>query len=214
MPVMITRIPLTSFLLLFLLNGITAVWAQTGAASLPSLLEALGQHYAQLQQLATALDDNTRTRETLREEADRLNEENGQLDQQLAGYHSALETLNQGIDDYTRNCAGQALDNEALSTCETQRIRLEARNNELTAQFEQLSARETLYSASVENINRRENERALAAQQIISRYQQAESAFDQVITALVQIDPLSQACVALEPEDTYPCMQQFWNISN
>ncbi len=188
--------------------------AQTNASNLPPLLETLGQHFEQLQQLATALDDNTRIRETLRQEADRLNDENAQLDQQLADYHAALETLNQGIDDYTRNCAGQALDNEALSACETQRSQLEDRNNVLTAQFEQLSVRETQYSAGVDEINRLENERALAAQQIISRYQQAESEFDQVISALVQIDPLSQACVALEPEDTYPCMQQFWNVSN
>jgi chromosome segregation ATPase len=174
------------------------------------LLQELTLNYEQLQQLAAMLEDNTRSRESLLQEADALNEENAQLDQQLAAYHTALDSLNAGIENYTRNCAGQPLTNEALAACETQRIRLEDRNTQLTSQFEQLNAREARYSARVEEINRRENERALAAQQIISRYQQAEQAFDRVVAEFVRINFESQACVALEPEDTYPCMRTFW----
>ena len=187
----------------------SSLHAQNMNDTASALLQELDNSYAQLLQLASALAENTRAQETLRSEADRLNDENAQLDQQLASYHSALDMLNSGIADYTQNCAGQALSNEALSACEDQRIDLENRNTTLTAQFDQLNAREARYSANVEDLNQRENERALAAQQIVRSYQQAEMSFDDLVARLVQLNMDSQACVALEPDDTYPCMQEF-----
>jgi len=192
----------------------SSLHAQNMNDTASALLQELDNSYAQLLQLASALAENTRAQETLRSEADRLNDENAQLDQQLASYHSALDMLNSGIADYTQNCAGQALSNEALSACEDQRIDLENRNTTLTAQFDQLNAREARYSANVEDLNQCENERALAAQQIVRSYQQAEMSFDDLVARLVQLNMDSQACVALEPDDTYPCMQEFWSEAN
>jgi len=192
----------------------SSLHAQNMNDTASALLQELDNSYAQLLQLASALAENTQAQETLRSEADRLNDENAQLDQQLASYHSALDMLNSGIADYTQNCAGQALSNEALSACEDQRIDLENRNTTLTAQFDQLNAREARYSANVEDLNQRENERALAAQQIVRSYQQAEMSFDDLVARLVQLNMDSQACVALEPDDTYPCMQEFWREAN
>ena len=83
----------------------SSLHAQNMNDTASALLQELDNSYAQLLQLASALAENTRAQETLRSEAARLNDENAQLDQQLASYHSALDMLNSGIADYTQNCA-------------------------------------------------------------------------------------------------------------